>query len=351
MSLKLCFLCARAWLAVALLVGSVTPGLAVPASAQTTDLRDAAGEVGALLSIAAGEYELAASVHGRLQDGLQLAVGRPERETTTLADFLAAMVIIVREGVEAALIIAALLAFLVRSGNALHRQAVYWGAAAAVGSSLLTALALELALAVAPASQEVLEGVTMLVAVAVLFSVSYWLVSKVEHKRWERYIRDKVELALSKRSRFALASVAFLAVYREGFETVLFYKALMGAANSSAAVFGGFALGVLALAVFCLLIYRFGARIPLRNFFALTSAVLYYMAFVFAGQGIHELQEAGVVSATWAAGAPRVDFLGLYPTAEGLAVQGLLVLALVLALVWTFVIAPARARVEQAPPP
>ncbi len=292
----------------------------------------------------------ARAVHTRLKNGLGVAHGQLQRETTALSAFVSSMVIIVREGVEAVLIIAALLAFLVRSGNAGHRKPVYWGATAAIGLSLITALAFELIFGVAPASQEMLEGVTMLIAVVVLFSVSYWLISKLEYRHWERYIRTKVQLALSKRSRFALASVAFLAVYREGFETVLFYEALLGTTGSGAAVLGGFTLGLISLTILCLLIIRSGVRIPLRPFFALTSAVLYYMAFVFAGQGIRELQEAGVVGIRWVAGAPRLDILGVYPTLEGLVVQGLLVLAVVFALAWTFVIAPARTQTAPSAP-
>lgn len=275
-------------------------------------------------------------------DGLEVPSG-----STAWSDFSQSLVIILREGLEAILIIGALLAFLTHSANAQHRPSIYWGAGVAIAASIVTAILFEVVFGLAEASREFLEGVTMLLAVVVLFSVSYWLVSKVEHKRWERYIRDKMSLALSRPNRFALASVAFLAVYREGFETVLFYKALMGGATSGATVFGGFGLGVAALFVICLLIYQFGVRIPLRPFFATTSAILYYMAFVFAGRGIHELQEAGALGETKLTGVHRVDLLGIYPTAEGLMVQGFLLGALIGALVWTFVVAAGRGQVRE----
>ena len=282
----------------------------------------------------------AAAMRATLDERLDAVVTQLAVQPTIWSDFLASLVIILREGVEAILIIGALLAFLSRSGNREHRTSVYWGTGVALLASLLTALAVEVLFDVAPASQEALEGVTMLLAVVVLFSVSYWLVSKIEHKRWEAYIRGKVKMAISRGSSLALASVAFLAVYREGFETVLFYKALFGAAPTAGGVLAGFGVGVLALIALCLAIYRFGFRIPLRPFFAATSAVLYYMAFVFAGKGVRELQEAGIVGATPVPGAARIELLGIYPTVETLAVQAILLGALFLALAWTFALRP-----------
>lgn len=288
------------------------------------------------------------AVNASLRQDLGLAVDRLSGGSTAWSDFVSSLVIILREGLEAILIIGALLAFLARSGNPEHQGSIYWGAGIAIAASLLTAAAIQLIFEIAPVHQEILEGATMLVAVAVLFSVSYWLVSKLEHKRWEGYIRSKMSMALSRGSRLALGSVAFLAVYREGFETVLFYKALMGAATSSALVVAGLGLGSAVLVGVCVGIYRFGVRIPLRPFFGLTSGILYYMAFVFAGKGINELQEAGAVGVTRVAGLGRLPLIGFYPTVETLTVQVVLVAALLAALLWTFVVKPARTRVPEA---
>jgi high-affinity iron transporter len=143
---------------------------------------------------------------------------------------------------------------------------------------------------------------------------------------------------LSTGSSFALASVAFLAVYREGFETILFYKALLtsagGEGGGTAAVAAGMALGAVALVGVYLAIRRFGVKIPLRPFFAVTSAMLYYMAFVFAGKGVAAFQEGGLVRTTVLEWAPRLPVFGIYPTAESLALQGVLVALLVFAIVW-----------------
>jgi high-affinity iron transporter len=198
-------------------------------------------------------------------------------------------------------------------------------------------VAFELLLNVPPGRRSALEGVTMLAAVVVLFYVSYWLLSKIEADKWSAFLKGKMQAALSSGSALALASVAFLAVYREGVETILFYKALLvsGGPGDAGAVVAGVALGAVVLVFLYILLMRLGVRIPMRAFFAVTGALLYYMAFVFAGKGIAELQESRVVGTTvipaleWL----RVPFLGIYPTVQSLVLQGLLVVLLGVALV------------------
>jgi len=255
-------------------------------------------------------------------------------------------IILVREGLEAILVIGALMAFLVKTGNAHRRRDIHLGVGAALAMSLLTALALETVFVLSRSSQEGLEGGVMMAAMATLFYVSYWLVSKMEVAKWNRFVKSKVEKALSRKSALALASVAFLAVYREGFETVLFYKALAvsGGAGAWVPVLVGIAVGAVVLAGVYVAINRFGVRLPLKPLFGVTSALLYYMAFVFAGKGAAELQESGLISLTPVAWAPRVPSMGIYPTAESLGLQGVLLLLAIVALVWTFLIEPRRLR-------
>jgi high-affinity iron transporter len=217
--------------------------------------------------------------------------------------------------------------------------------------SLLTAAALETVFVLSRAHQEGMEGVVMLVATATLFYVSYWLISKLEVATWKSFVRGKMESALSRGSAFALASVAFLAVYREGFETVLFYKALAvsGGPGDWAPITIGVLAGAAVLAVVYVAINRFGVRLPLKPLFGVTSALLYYMAVVFAGKGIAELQESGAVPLTPVARAPRIPALGIYPTLESLALQGLLILLAIVGLTWVFVIEPGRRRAAHPP--
>ncbi|HEX5385556.1 MAG TPA: FTR1 family protein, partial [Gemmatimonadales bacterium] len=289
------------------------------------------------------------AIRGRLAGELENAERTLGEALSPLNLFFQSFVILVREGLEAILVVGALMTFLVRTGAGHRKRDIHIGVGAAIVASLLTAFALETVFLLSPAKREALEGLTMVVATGVLFYVSYWLLSKMEVAKWNHFVRGKVQDALTSGSALALASAAFLAVYREGFETVLFYKALFlagGSGSSSAAVVAGIAAGSVVLAVVYLAINRFGVRLPLKPFFAVTSAFLYYMAFVFAGRGIAELQEGGYIATTVLSWAPRVPALGIYPTAESLAAQGVLLALLVVALVWTFVIEPRRLQVS-----
>lgn len=250
-------------------------------------------------------------------------------ENSEYSFFLSSFLILVREGFEAILILGAIIAYLERSGNGNKVKVIYRSALTAIAASVISALAIKVLFNISGASQEILEGVTMLIAVAVLFSVSFWLLSKVEAKKWREYIEGKIQSSLTTGSTFALWFAAFLAVYREGAETVLFYQALVtGMGQESLGMIAlGFALGSVTLAVLFVAV-RFGSlKIPLKPFFIGTSLLMYYLAFVFAGQGIRELQAGGLVGSTPVPGVPIVDLLGIYPTWQSLALQGLLLLA------------------------
>ncbi|MDR2123483.1 MAG: FTR1 family iron permease [Desulfovibrio sp.] len=239
--------------------------------------------------------------------------------------FAASLLILLREGFEAILVVAAIAAYLIRSGNAALTRVVYAGGAIAVPVSALLALALQRFFAVSGADQEILEGVTMLLAAAVLFLVSNWMISKAESAAWRSYIEGKVAAAVGRGSVFALGAAAFLAVFREGAETILFYQALLtDAGDHIDMVWYGFGVSSVCLVALFVLI-RFGSlRIPLRPFFIGTGVLMYIMAVVFAGGGVKELQEADAVSVTPVSFIGSVDLLGVYPTLETLAPQAAL---------------------------
>ena len=251
--------------------------------------------------------------------------------------FFQSFLIILREGLEAILVVGAVVAFLIKTGHRERLRSIWIGVGLALVASAITAVVLATILRALPATREIIEGVTMLVAVAVLFSVSYWLISKVEAAKWQAFIREKVNQALEHGGGRALVVVAFLAVYREGAETALFYQALF---NEGAQVVLPVSLGIVAggvvLAVVFTLFYRYGVKIPLRPFFTVTSALLYYMAFVFMGKGVRELQEGNVVGITVLPGWPHVDALGIFPSVETLLAQLVLVVLFVFALAKTF---------------
>lgn len=251
--------------------------------------------------------------------------------------FWQSFLIILREGFEAILVIGAVVAFLLKTGHRERLRSIWTGVALGLGASAVTAVALRTILRAVPASSEILEGVTLLVAVVVLFSVSYWLISRVEAAKWQQFIREKVTDALQHGGGRALAFVAFLAVYREGAETALFYQALFSEGPHLAVPLSlGIVAGFVALAVIFTLFYRYGVRIPLRPFFSVTSVLLYYMAFVFTGKGIRELQEGNAISMSVIPGFPHVEALGLYPTWETVLAQLLLLALFVFALAKTF---------------
>lgn len=256
-----------------------------------------------------------------------------EKEGTT-GMFVSSFLIILREGFEAILVLGAIIAYLVKSGNKEQVKIIYQSALVALGASALTAVAIKKLFEVSGASQEILEGFTMLVAVLVLFSVSFWLFSKAEAKKWKNYIEGKIKDSLSTGNTLALWFASFLAVYREGAETVLFYQALItGSPDQLGAISGGLIVGCLALVVIFLIVRYGSVKLPLKPFFLATGVLLYYLAFVFAGQGIAELQAGGLVSAT-TLNVPTVGFLGIIPTVETTSLQVVLILAVVAGLVF-----------------
>lgn len=252
--------------------------------------------------------------------------------------------IILREGFEIVLVVGALLAYVRKAGAASMRAPILWGTVAGGLASAVTAFALVRIFQASGATAEVIEGATMLLAAGVLFFVSYWLIAKAEADRWQRYIQGKVKSALASGNTAALAGAAFLAVYREGTETILFYKALIDSSPGALApLLVGFSAGAVGLGIVYVLYMRLGARLPLRQFFLVTGGLLYYLSVVFAGKGVAELQGAGWISTTPVGWVPRIDFIGLYPTAETLAAQG----ALLLCVVYALVVSARRARREE----
>jgi len=275
------------------------------------------------------------TIRERLLAGLERAERVVADRPSTMSLFVASFFLLVREGFEAILIVAALMTFLAKAGASERRREVARGAWAAVGASVITWVLVELLFQVTPGQREMIEGVTMLVAAAVLFDVNYLLLSKIEAAKWTAFVRGKMQIALSSGSGLALSAVAFLAVYREGFETILFYKALFTSAGASnVPVVGGIAAGTVGLVAIYLLVNQLGLRVAMKPFFAVTGVMLYYMAFVFAGKGVAELQGAGIIPLTVIEGAPRIPVFGIYPTVESLIVQGLLLVLAIVAAIW-----------------
>lgn len=272
----------------------------------------------------------------QLREGLGRGAALLSRQGTDgWALFIASLTIILREGLEALLIVAAITTWLIRNNaqDRLHviKNAVVTGLLASLASAVL----FQWLFSRSGLSRELLEAATMLLASVVLFFMSYWLLSKVEAHQWQRYLENRLSRAISAGSLFGLWSASFLAVYREGAETLLFYYALAAEASSASLIglFAGFAVGVvLLLVVFLMMRYSLN-RLPLKPFFMVTGGFMYLMAFIFAGKGVLELIESKVFQPTLLAAVPGVDWLGIYPYLETLLPQGILLGAALVALV------------------
>jgi high-affinity iron transporter len=267
--------------------------------------------------------------------------------TTFVFGAINSFAIIMREGLEAVLLVAALLAYLsaVDPSNQ-HRRRIYAGVVAGCVGTLITWLIARLVIPIGGGSRELVEGVTGLVAVAVLLYVSNWLFQKTYIHDWKDYLRKQVGHAMSSGSSFAMAGLAFAAIYREGFETVLFYQALAYDSGTTA-VLAGFVPGMLLIVLIGVGIIRMGVKLPLRRMFAVTNGILLYLAFVLLGKGFYNLQEAGLFAphpVSWVPDTAALrQVLGLYPLAETLLAQ----LAFVCLVAATFVFYRRRLAVSR----
>jgi len=260
--------------------------------------------------------------------------------------FLGSFGIIVREGLEAILVIAAIIAYLVKSGNAASLKNVYIGALAGILASFAAAAVLyfvKQAVAGAGIAQELIEGITALIAVCVLFYVSNWMISKAEVAAWSGYIDSRVRSGLEKRSAFTLAFTAFLSVFREGAEVVLFYQPMLQEGNAGM-VWAGFGAGGVVLVFVYLAITKLSVRLPIKVFFTATSILMAVMCVSFLGSGIKELAEGGLFDLTLRVpGIPENDIIqifGIYPYLETLVPQ--LILSIILLI--TFMMAHYRGK-------
>ena len=280
------------------------------------------------------------------------AIAEPQEEVRQsdprLLTFLGAFGIIVREGLEAILVIAAIIAYLTKSGNGRNLKNVYIGAVCGVIASFIAAAILawaKQAFVGAGLAQEVIEGVTALIAVCVLFYVSNWMISKAEAASWSRYIDGKVQSSVEQGSAFALAFTAFLSVFREGAEVVLFYQPMLSEGNPGM-VWAGFGAGCVLLVFVYLAITKLSIKLPIKVFFTATSILMAVMCVSFLGSGIKELAEGNVFDLTLnVPGIPENDVIqifGIYPWLETLLPQ--LILAIVLLV--TFMIAHYRGKID-----
>ena len=248
--------------------------------------------------------------------------------------FLTAFGLLVREGLEAILVIAAIVAYLIKTDNKNMLKGVYLGSFVAILASIALAWALEALMGEqSGVARELLEGWTMFLAVAVLFYVSNWMLSKADNIAWENYISGKVQQSIDKKSQWTLIFAAFIAVMREGAELILFYSAAFtGGMSNPAYIAYGIGAGVLVLVIVWVCFRYFSVRLPLRAFFMFTSVLLFLMCISFMGKGVVELTEADVITGRTVIPAMKgfsIEILSIYDRAETLIPQIMLVIAAV----------------------
>jgi len=265
----------------------------------------------------------------------------PEAESD-IATFLGAFAILLREGLEALLVVIAMIAFLRKAERTEALPYVHGGWVAALVAGIATWFAATYAISISGQGRELAEGVGGILAALVLLWVGVWMHGKAQADEWRRYIAVKMQGALSRGSAWFLFGLAFLVVYREAFETILFYAALWTSGNGGTILAGALA-AVALLAVIAWAMLRLSKTLPIGQFFRYSAILIAILAVILIGKGIGALQEAGSLSITPVPGMPRAAALGLFPTLESLGAQ----LAMLAALAIGF---RAAARPRNAAP-
>ncbi len=292
----------------------------------------------ALIKASADKKELEATFND-LEQLIASSVDKIQ-DSTPYSLFIWALGIILREGLEALIIVVAIVSYLVQSGNKNRLNIAYSALFTGVILSFITAFGVSwLFKENAGQSRELIEGITMLIAVLLLFYVGFWLLSNAQNKKWTSFIKQGAIDAISNNSAKTLWITVFLAVYREGAETVLFYQALLFDAKTSTdfgAVFGGLGLGILILIVLYFLLKAGAIRIPVKQFFYITSYIIFYMVFVFTGKGIAELIEGKVIIPSLIPmNFEPILWLGIYPYYETLIPQFIVLIMLIIGILIT----------------
>ena len=272
--------------------------------------------------------------------------------TGTLAPaiaFTSSFAIIFREGLESVLILGAIITYLEASRNTKYKKYLYYGVILAIGATAVTWVIASYIIDISGANRELIEAIAALSATAILFYVSFWVLNKIEHKKWMEFVKAKVWQATTTGSVMVFVGLAFFTVYREGFETVLFYQAMAGFAKyMEVYVALGFVTGILSLLLIFYVMRKLGKRLPLRALFGITMGVGAYLSIAFLGNAIRELQVLEIVPYTGMIGTiPRLDInvaamTGIYPTLETVIGQAILLGIYLSAASYVLILRPKR---------
>jgi high-affinity iron transporter len=304
----------------------IEPALAAKNKPLFVDIETAMGAYRA--AITQGQLENARKLEKRLQSLLAEAQNSlASVNSDPLATFIAALTILLREGLEALLVVLAIVTFLKKAERNDVLPYVHAGWVSALAAGGLTWGVATYIVDLSGASREITEGFAAIFAAVVLLTVGVWMHQKSLAGRWQAYVKEKLSSALNKRSATVLFALSFVTVYREVFETVLFYAALWNESNGMY-LLAGLASGIAILAVIAVILVRTTARLPISQFFAASSALVSILAIILIGKGVAALQEAGMLDVTSIA-IPRIDLLGIYPSQQTLMAQVVVLLIVV----------------------
>ncbi len=257
-----------------------------------------------------------------------------ETELAPANVFLLALLILLREGLEALLVVAAIYSVAVKTEQPALKRAVHYGWGSALLLGAITWVVASFVITISGASREMTEGYTALIAAVILFYMGFWMHSKTSAVKWQQFISQKVQHAMSSGAYLGLTLVVFLAVYREVFETILFYQSLwlQGGAAHQFSFAAGIGAALLALLILGIALFKFALKLPLKAFFGSTALLMIVLAVIMTGKGVAALQEAGTLALSQIS-LPAVSWLGIYPTVQGLTAQALVVLLAVILLI------------------
>ena len=312
-------------------VEPIEPTLATRDSALMGRIETAMGKYRSLLASKAAMSELQAQVKD-IDDLFKEADELLSSSADATAAFLGSLTILVREGLEALLVVMAMIAFLRKAERGDMLRYVHAGWIGALALGVATWGVATYFVSISGASREITEGLSSLFAAVVLLSVGMWMHQKSMAGAWQKYIHDKLSAALTRKSAWFMFGLSFIAVYREVFETILFYAALWEQGNHQA-VLGGLVTGIAILAVVGVAMLRFSARLPIGKFFTWSSMLVAVLAVVLTGKGVAGLQEAGWLGVSLYNG-PRIDLLGIYPSLQGVVAQLLMAILVIAGFLW-----------------
>lgn len=292
------------------------------------------------------------AIERNLDESERLVTGTGQ--VAPLIAFSASFAIIFREGLESVLILGAIITYLEASRNSRFKPYVHYGIVAAIGATAVTWVVASYIVEISGVNRELIEAVAALSATGVLFYVSFWILNKIEHKKWMEFVKAKVWQATTTGGVMVFTMLSFFTVYREGFETVLFYQAMLGFAKYMEVYVGaGFAVGIGSLLLLYFVMRRLGRRLPLRALFGLTMGIGAYLSIAFLGNAIRELQVLDIVPYTSMLGTiPRLDInmatmTGIYPTLETVVAQIVLLAVYLVAAGYVLILRPKKERAIQ----